>query len=425
MEQCQFCNNMFGNTQMLKQHQKKTKYCLKIQETKALADDKEKVKELTCPFCNNQFKTKYQLSSHQTQAKYCLKIQESKNSKEIVVSLITCNFCDKKFSSRSFSRHDAICKKKNEFLIKEIAKLKLDKAEEISLIYKASAERTQATIDEIAIIKAWQTVVEIEQETDTPEELIDEPYELVPLELDNGYIIESRNEDGYIDVTNLCTAGKKKFNDWNRLNKTKAFLKELFSSAGIPAVELISQNTGGNGERHTWVHPQVAINIAQWISPQFDVKVSAWVLEVMMTGKVDITNTKSYRELQQDNKNKQLKIQLMTKKYVKKQPRTQFDEKNVVYILTTANMKKERRYILGKATNLTSRLSVYNKSDEHEVIYYQECPDEGRMSIVESLVFCKLNEYREQANRERFLLPEGISIDFFSNTIRECIAFIK
>ena len=28
-------------------------------------------------------------------------------------------------------------------------------------------------------------------------------------------------------------------------------------------------------------------------------------------------------------------------------------------------MKKERRYILGKAENLTNRLSVYNKSDEH------------------------------------------------------------
>ena len=35
MEQCQFCSNMFGNTKMLKQHQKKTKYCLKIQEIKA------------------------------------------------------------------------------------------------------------------------------------------------------------------------------------------------------------------------------------------------------------------------------------------------------------------------------------------------------------------------------------------------------
>ena len=442
MEQCDFCSNIFGDKKMLRRHQKNTQYCLKIQETKkkeqAECDAKaiieankakEKAKELTCNFCGKEFKTKYLLNIHQTQTKYCLKIQESKNSEKIISSLIKCKFCDKEFSSSTFKRHDLSCKKKIQFLLnekdQENVKLKVEKAEEIGLIYKNLAESSQATIEEIAIIKACQTVVEIEQETETPEELIDEPYELVPLELDNGYIIESRDEDGYIDVTNLCTAGKKKFNHWNSLNKTTSFLKELSLTTGIPVVELIKKNTGGNGERHTWVHPQVAINIAQWISPQFDVKVSAWVLEVMMTGKVDITNTKSYRELQQDNKNKQLKIQLMTKKYVKKQPRPQFDEKNVVYILTTANMKKERRYILGKATNLTSRLSVYNKSDEHEVIYYQECPDEGRMSIVESLVFCKLNEYREQANRERFLLPEGISIDFFSNTIRECIAFIK
>ena len=92
---------------------------------------------------------------------------------------------------------------------------------------------------------------------------------------------------------------------------------------------------------------------------------------------------------------------------------------------TTANMKKERRYILGKATNLTSRLSVYNKSDEHEVIYYQECPDEEKMNLVESLVFCKLQEYREQANRERFLLPTDDTIDLFSDTIKYCIAFVK
>ena len=145
----------------------------------------------------------------------------------------------------------------------------------------------------------------------------------------------------------------------------------------------------------------------------------------MITGKVDITNTKSYRELQQDNKNKQLKIQLMTKKYVKKQPRAQYEDKNVIYILTTANMKKERRYILGKATNLTSRLSVYNKSDEHEVIYYQECLNEEKMGVVETLVFCKLNDYREQANRERFFLPEGEKLDLFIDTIKECIKFVK
>jgi hypothetical protein len=442
---------MFGDKKMLRRHQKNTQYCLKIQEIKAKEQDekafieaklkeiqenkakaeeqalKEKIKELTCQFCSKEFKTKYLLNIHQTQAKYCLKIQESQNSREIISSLIICKFCGKNSSASNSVKHDLTCKKKNQFLTDEIIRMKIEKEkdEKEKEIYKNLAERVQATIEEIAIIKAWQTIVEIEEEIDTPEELKDEPYELVPLELDNGYIIESREEDGYIDVTNLCTAGKKKFKHWNSLSKTTGFLKELSSTVGIPTVELIKQNTGGNGNRHTWVHPQVAINIAQWISPRFDVKVSAWVLEVMMTGKVDITNTKSYRELQEDNNNKQLKIQIMTKKYVKKQPRVQYDNENVVYILTTANMKKERRYILGKATNLTSRLSVYNKSDEHEVVYYQECPDQEKMSVVETLVFCKLNEYREQANRERFLLPEGTSIDLFSDTIRECIKFIK
>jgi len=294
---------------------------------------------------------------------------------------------------------------------------------------KDLTDRIQSMAEK-AIERTWETVVEIEQETETSEESIDEPYELVPLELNNGYIIESREEDGYINITNLCKAGGKEFKAWNRLDKTKAFLKALSTAVGISTAVLIQLGTGskfGTTEETsgTWVHPQVAINIAQWISPQFDVKVSAWVLEVMMTGKIDITNTKSYRELKQDNKNKQLKIQLMTKKYVKKQPRVQYDEENVVYILTTSNMKKERRYILGKATNLTSRLSVYNKSDEHEVVYYQECPDEEKMGLVETLVFCKLNEYREQANRERFLLPEGEKLDLFIDTIKECIKFVK
>ena len=190
MEQCQFCNNMFGNTQMLKQHQKKTKYCLKIQETKAKedADAKDKLiklqensKELTCKFCGKEFKTKYLLRIHQTQAKYCLNIQESQNSQEIISYLVLCKFCNKNYSALSFNRHDSICKKKKQSIIEEIAKmkaekdeeiaklkiekaekseeifkLKAEKAEAIGSIYKESLERAQATIDEIAKQPTYQ-----------------------------------------------------------------------------------------------------------------------------------------------------------------------------------------------------------------------------------------------------------------------------
>ena len=177
MEKCQFCNNMFGNTQMLKQHQKKTKYCLKIQ-SKLLSDAAKEKEEtinldnkLTCSFCSKQFKTKYLLNIHQTQTKYCLKIQESQNFQNIIESLFTCIFCEKKFSTKHFNRHDSTCKKKIKFLLnqkdeenirlkdeknEELFRIKIEKAEEISSIYKAAAERAQATIDEIAKQPTYQ-----------------------------------------------------------------------------------------------------------------------------------------------------------------------------------------------------------------------------------------------------------------------------
>jgi hypothetical protein len=145
----------------------------------------------------------------------------------------------------------------------------------------------------------------------------------------------------------------------------------------------------------------------------------------MMTGKVDITNTKTYKELQKENKNKELKIQYLTKKYVKAQPRVQYEDKNVIYILTTERMKKDRVYILGKATNLTSRLSTYNKSDEHEVVYYSSCGDEETMNLVENMTFQLLKECREQANRERFILPKDKDITFFSEVIKNSVEFLK
>ena len=88
-------------------------------------------------------------------------------------------------------------------------------------------------------------------------------------------------------------------------------------------------------------------------------------------------------------------------------------------------MKKERRYILGKAQNLTSRLSVYNKSDEHEVVYYKSRGDEETMGCVETMVFQQLKDYREQANRERFILPEEEEIELFKNKINKSIEFFS
>jgi hypothetical protein len=388
------------------------------------------MKIMDCEYCKNTFKTASNLKLHQNKVKYCLKIQ-GKDSIQTKV----CILCNKKFSRKhhldSHNEDEVAIYNRNKKIEEENKELKLQNLYQQDIIQdlKKQVESLQKSLERIAITRDFQEEATIDLEIDSEdeekvEEKDDEEYKLVPLDIGKGLVIEHREEDGYINVTNLCKAGGKQFKAWNRLARTKDFLKALSSSVLIHTNELIKYQAGSIHERATWVHPQVAINIAQWISPIFDVKVSAWTYEVMMTGKVDITSTKSYQQLHAENKTKDIKIKYLTKKYVKAQPRTQYEERNVVYILTTANMKKERRYILGKATNLTNRLSTYNKSDEHEVVYYQECPDEEKMSLVENLVFSKLKEYREQANRERFVLPEDKNVEYFMNMIKECVKFV-
>jgi hypothetical protein len=89
----------------------------------------------------------------------------------------------------------------------------------------------------------------------------------------------SRKSDGYINVNQLCKAGKKKFCHWNEIEKSKEFLEVLSSSINKNINELLMYKLGSNSKRATWAHPQVAINIAQWISPWFSIELYKWIDE--------------------------------------------------------------------------------------------------------------------------------------------------
>ena len=391
---------------------------------------------MECEHCDNKFTSLSSLNNHMKTAKYCL------GKRGIKKNRFNCSKCTKTFSSKRWcDSHINKCGESIEKLKTRVIffEHKISDLEDQLLEKNKHIDKLEDKLENIAI-KAVQrpnffeeeTIIDIDDtlsdsqftvhdsDSDSDE---DDDYQLTPLEVGQGFTIEHREEDGYINVTNLCKAGGKLFKNWKKTQKTKAFLQVLNNEVPFGTSLLIKKQKGYGSEQCTWVHPQVAINIAQWISPQFDVKVSGWVYEIMMTGTVDITSTKTYKELQKENKNHKIRIQYLTKKYMKAQPRVQYEEQYVVYILTTKRMKKDRVYILGKATNLTNRLSTYNKSDEHEVVFYQGCGDEETMSMVEGMTFQYLKKYREQANRERFILPENEEIKLFSNVIKKCIEF--
>ena len=98
--ECQFCNKIFGNKQNLLQHQKKTKYCLRLhrnedfnlnKESKKKIEYKEKQK-IRCQFCYSIFATIILLDQHQKRAKHCLKIQETKEKEKDEKALIEAKF---------------------------------------------------------------------------------------------------------------------------------------------------------------------------------------------------------------------------------------------------------------------------------------------------------------------------------------------
>ena len=59
------------------------------------------------------------------------------------------------------------------------------------------------------------------------------------------------------------------------------------------------------------------------------------------------------------------------------------------------------------------RLSTYNKTEEHQVIYKQECKTTKSMDIIEKLII------------DRFKLSSKKDINYFIEVINRCITFIN
>jgi hypothetical protein len=155
---------------------------------------------------------------------------------------------------------------------------------------------------------------------------------------DNKDFIVPVRKDGYINATELCKAGGKRLDHYKENKQTQDYLQALISITGIPGIELIKTNIGGD-HKGTWVHRKVAIHLAQWISPTFSVQVSNWLDELLLTGKVELGKEKNYEELENIYKMKIQKLEhdneIKTKNF------EQIKLSNQVIITENALLKKQ------------------------------------------------------------------------------------
>ena len=116
----------------------------------------------------------------------------------------------------------------------------------------------------------------------------------------NGITVEQRSSDGFINGTAMCVAHSKDIAQWFRTKETFELFEALASNLELEInpvdlqdsdvsklsaskyseifVSLIFSKRGspesGGG---TWLHPDLAIQLAQWCSPAFAIQVSRWI----------------------------------------------------------------------------------------------------------------------------------------------------
>ena len=308
--------------------------------------------------------------------------------------------------------------------------LKIDRSNEINHIQPINNQLINIIVDKNKTIEELTTKINynVNNESIIDNKILGKPLiEFHKLTL-NDVIIVSRTEDNYINATQLCQAGSKQFNDWFRLNTTKQLISVLEAETGIPVSgpdSLIDIYKGGNNKYNqgSWVHPDLAIQLAQWLSPFFALQVSSWIRTLFTNGNVSI-DVKLLEDCQKEIILKDQKIQLLQDICLKKQKRQDYPENNVIYILSTEDNKKKRIYIIGKTKKLKDRLGPYNKTAEHGVEYYKSCNNKENMDIAETIILSKLEKYREKANRDRFILPVEKDIKYFIDIIDNCVNFL-
>jgi hypothetical protein len=93
----------------------------------------------------------------------------------------------------------------------------------------------------------------------------------------NGTPISRRTADGYVNATAMCRANGKQWSKYRESDRCQTYLDALAETSEIRMFDLIESRQGQGGG--TWVHPQVAVDLARWISAPFAVWMDGWFLE--------------------------------------------------------------------------------------------------------------------------------------------------
>ncbi|MBD2452330.1 KilA-N domain-containing protein [Nostoc sp. FACHB-152] len=88
---------------------------------------------------------------------------------------------------------------------------------------------------------------------------------------------------GYVNATQMCHANNKSWGHYKERKSTKAYWTALSNDIGIPISSLVIEIDGYGSSQGTWVHPEIAIDLAQWVSVEFRLWANRTLMKVIIS----------------------------------------------------------------------------------------------------------------------------------------------
>jgi hypothetical protein len=207
-------------------------------------------------------------------------------------------------------------------------------------------------------------------------------------------IVMSVREDGFIDATQLCKTGGKRFDDWYRRKETKELIKALSLKISKPENQLVISD---RRYRNFLVHPDLGICLLQWIFPARAIQIAEWVRKMIIQKNSEkdcekISNDPLQTEIDRFKCLEQQHNDMLLKRSYYK-----FDKGDVFYIISDIDGKSVK-YKVGVSNNINSRLQQHRSTTpgiKLEYLIYLEDPD-----LVEQTILTRYRDARKYLNHE-------------------------
>jgi hypothetical protein len=99
--------------------------------------------------------------------------------------------------------------------------------------------------------------------------------------------IQRRSADGYVNATAMCKANGCRWTKFRESTQCKAQMQAIAAEDRISVFDLVVSQRGGSGAGgSTWIHPDLATELARWISPAFGLFINRWFRLAVESGQL-------------------------------------------------------------------------------------------------------------------------------------------